>query len=456
MEVQLPYKWQPRPYQLKLWNYLESGGKRAVACWHRRAGKDENCLHWAAVAAHQRVATYWHMLPEASQARKAIWDAINPHTGIRRIDEAFPLELRETTRENEMLIKFKNGSTWQVVGSDNFNSLIGSPPAGVVFSEWSLANPSSWAYLRPILRENGGWAMFIYTARGRNHGLTILDEARHNPEWFGELLTAENTGVFTTDELKEELNGYIREYGEDEGRALFNQEYYCSFTAATLGSVYGTWIERAENNGRVGFVPIDRKVPVQTGWDLGYSDATAIWFFQVFRNEVRFVDYHESSGKDPEFYCDLLKTKASDPNRPFKYGGHWVPADAAHKLLAAKGRSFVQQCYDFGVKMQVVPETTHHNGMTAGRKLLDIAWFDEEKCKFGLDALRSYHRKWDDKKKILSDNPVHDWSSHGSKALELIGRVWQTPADNYDITPERPRFLGEQTFDEVFWKGLRQ
>jgi hypothetical protein len=86
MEITLPNEWRPRAYQQRLWRYLEAGGKRAVGVWHRRAGKDEVCLHWTACAAMQRVGNYWHMLPEASQARKAIWDAINPHTGLRRIE----------------------------------------------------------------------------------------------------------------------------------------------------------------------------------------------------------------------------------------------------------------------------------------------------------------------------------------------------------------------------------
>lgn len=122
MDIILPNCWQPRGYQLRLWRYLEAGGKRAVAVWHRRAGKDEICLHWAACAAMQRVGNYWHMLPEASQARKAIWDAVNPHTGRRRIDEAFPPSIRAGQRDDDMRIRLINGSTWQIVGSDNFNN----------------------------------------------------------------------------------------------------------------------------------------------------------------------------------------------------------------------------------------------------------------------------------------------------------------------------------------------
>ena len=144
--IRLPANnWTPRPYQIPLWQYLEQGGKRAINIWHRRAGKDEVCLHWAAVAAHQRRATYWHMLPEYAQGRKAIWTAVNPHTGMRRIDEAFPLDIRDSTNDQEMFIRFKNGSTWQIVGSDRYDAAVGSPPAGITFSEWALSNPACWA-----------------------------------------------------------------------------------------------------------------------------------------------------------------------------------------------------------------------------------------------------------------------------------------------------------------------
>src|SRR4249919_1202054 len=152
VSVRVPHnEWRPRPHQQKLWEFLEAGGKRAAAVWHRRAGKDEVCLHWAACAAMQRVGNYWHMLPEASQARKAIWDAVNPHTGLRRIDEAFPAELRASTRDTDMHIRLVNGSTWSCIGSDEYDRTVGSSAAGVVFSEYALSNPAAWGYLRPML-----------------------------------------------------------------------------------------------------------------------------------------------------------------------------------------------------------------------------------------------------------------------------------------------------------------
>src|SRR6478752_3703950 len=142
-EVILPANgWRPRDYQMPAWAAMERGVRRLALEWHRRSGKDDVALHWAARCAMLEPATYWHMLPEASQARKAIWTAVDPHKGKRRIDIAFPKEIRKTTREQEMSIEFISGSLWQVVGSDNYNSLVGAPPRGVVFSEYALADPN--------------------------------------------------------------------------------------------------------------------------------------------------------------------------------------------------------------------------------------------------------------------------------------------------------------------------
>ena len=136
-EIVLPNGWNPRDYQLPAWNALEGGIKRLLLLWHRRAGKDDDCLHWAATQAMQRVGNYWHMLPEYAQARKSIWEAVDPHTGKRRIDEAFPDEICANKRSQDMFIRFKNGSTWQLVGSDTYNSLVGSPPicreSGIIY-----------------------------------------------------------------------------------------------------------------------------------------------------------------------------------------------------------------------------------------------------------------------------------------------------------------------------------
>ena len=167
------------------------------------------------------------MLPQFNQCRKAIWEAVNPRTGKVRIDEVFPMEMRASTRSTDMFIGFKNGSSWQVVGSDNYNALVGSPPVGIVFSEYALSDPRSWAYLSPILEENNGWAAFISTSRGDNHLKKMLDFARITPGWFAEVLTAEDTPVFTAVRLKEIQAELVGTFGPEMGEAMFQQEYYC-------------------------------------------------------------------------------------------------------------------------------------------------------------------------------------------------------------------------------------
>jgi len=188
-KIIVPRNWKPRLYQQPLWYYLENGGKRAVAIWHRRAGKDTVSLNWTVVSLVQRPGLYWHMLPTYQQGRKIVWDGINKDG--RKFLDYFPPELIDNVNNTEMKIEFKNGSIFQVVGTDNVDRLVGANPIGCVLSEYSLQDPRAWNYLRPILAENEGWALFIYTPRGRNHGHDLFAMAKKQPDWFSELLTVE-------------------------------------------------------------------------------------------------------------------------------------------------------------------------------------------------------------------------------------------------------------------------
>lgn len=409
--------WSPRVYQRPLWDYLQSGGRRACVIWHRRSGKDDVALNWTAMAAHERVGEYWHMLPEAAQGRKVVWDAVSPHTGRRRVDQAFPLELREKTRQQDMVIEFKNGSLWRVVGSDNYNSLMGATPVGVVFSEWALADPNAWAFLRPILMENGGWAMFITTPRGNNHAKTTLDLARQEDGWFSEVLSAEKTGVFKPEQLETELRELQHDYGVEEGAAIFEQEYNCSFESALVGAYYGGYLNRASKTGRIGRIPIDRGVLVHTAWDLGISDSTAIWFVQCVGKERRLVDYHEVSGVGFDEYARILEDKRT--LHGWTYGLHYFPHDISHRELSNNGLSRVDTLRGLGIKATVVPISNVNDGINAVRRMLDSTWIDENRCERGLNALRNYQRGWNEKLKMFSDAPLHNWACVTEETLVL-------------------------------------
>ena len=451
--IALPHQWSPRPYQKPLWNYLGRGGKRAVARWHRRSGKDDVFLHHTACASHERVGNYWYLLPEYAQARKSMWDAVNPNTGKRRVDEAFPRELRKTTKDQEMMIVFHCGSTFQLVGSDNFNSLVGSPPVGLTFSEYALSNPSAWAYLMPILEENGGWAGFNSTPRGKNHFKQLCDFARKEKGWFYEGLSANQTGVFNDEQLDSILRQMQSTHGEDFGRALFEQEYYVSFDAAIPGSIWGDCIRKAEQSGRIGEVKHDPLFHVHTAWDLGRTDDTAIWFFQLIAGEINVIDYHASSLKEIEFYADLLRQKG----KVYQYGTHWIPHDARPRRLGMGGKSILQQFIDQKVgRFVIAPNLDRQEGIQAARATFPRCHFDATACEEGLECLKQYHREWDEEQRIFLDNPVHDWSSHAADAFRYLSLVWKHPKTRESETPLHDRLMKQNIRGQTFGQIKRQ
>jgi len=438
-KIRLPHNnWQPRVDQLPVWQYLQNGGKRVFIFAHRRWGKDEIALHFTACQAMQRPGNYWHMLPLYGQARKAIWEAVNPRTGKRRIDEAFPEAIRETTRTQDMMIKFKNGSTWQLVGSDNYNSLVGSPPVGLTFSEYAIADPRAWNFLRPILAENGGWALFITTPRGKNHAYEMYRYGLEDKDWFTTLITADESGVFSKELLAQERRELHAQYGPDEGEAIFRQEYYCSFDGAIIGGYYTALMDMVDSDERLTRVPYDASIPVITAWDLGVGDSTAIWFFQTVGNEVRVIDYYEATGEGMQYYAKILNQK------PYSYSHHIMPHDIRVRELGT-GKSRYEIAQSLGIKpITIARSLPVDDGINAVRALLPRCYFDKKKCAQGIDSLRSYHKEYDDKRREFKNKPYHDWTSHACDAFRMfaIGHAEAPKKKTVSSLLERVNFSG--------------
>lgn len=409
------------------------GCNRQLLVWHRRAGKDDINLRQHAVAAHNRVGTYWHMLPQYAQARKAIWDAVNPRTGKRRIDEAFPPQIRASTRDNDMFIRFKNGATWQVVGSDNYDALVGTPPVGVTASEWALADPTAWGYLSPILAENGGWASFITTPRGGNHVKKMVDQHKGNvfdrltnPNgWFVQILTAADTGAISIEAIEAQRKEYIALFGKEIADLMIEQEFYCSFNGAMVGAYWGAEVAAAERDGRFKPVPIDDRYPVHTVWDLGKAANNPIWCFQVIPGEPgpRIVDFYRPETEDLEEWCAWLNEKG------YK-GNDYVPHDILHQNWGQK-RSRSEMMRLCGRKPKPITITSVADGINAGRMTIKVATFHDDddergdRIELGVSGLKNYRREWNSEFKVFSQNPVKDWAEHIGSSFRYLGLAWK-------------------------------
>lgn len=373
------------------------------------------------MAAMRRPATYWYCLPTQAHARKVLWTAVNPHSGKRRLDEVIPTALVRRQIENEMLIELCNNSTIQLIGSDNVDSLVGSPPAGIVFSEMARADPRAWALTRPILAENNGWMVMISTPTGQNHFHTFYEEAVKDPAWFAEQLPATKTNVFTPETLEIEKRELIREFGEDQGTSLFRSEYMVSFSAGLLGSYFGREMEKAEDEGRISHVAHDPRLQTHLSFDLGMSDSTSIIFYQLVGKEIHVIDYLEGSGVGLDWYARQIQKK------DYTIGQVILPHDAAVRELGT-GRSRMETLRSLGINGRIIPAQNIQDGINAVRTLLPSMWFDQRKCAHLVSALKNYRRIFDDKRKTYQDHPYHDWTSHPVDSLRYfcLGNIRNT------------------------------
>ncbi len=321
-----------------------------------------------------------------------------------------------------MKISLKCGSHWQVVGSDNFNSLMGSTPAGIVYSEWALSNPQAHGYLRPILAENNGWSLFIYTSRGYNHGFTTYQAATETPGSFAQKLPASETSVFTAEQLLLERVAYHAEYGEHDGDALYRQEYECDFSASNVGAILGRYVEGADKDGRINddvlFETDGSDIEISS--DIGFRDTAAWWFWQARPDGYALIDYDEDNGMDADEWIPRIQGKGY----PIKM--IWLPHDAASKTFATKFSAQERFWGAFGIdrsRVSIVPKTSIADRVNAARTVIPRCHFNRAKCKEGLNGLRSWMFKYDNERKTFSKEPDHTWASHPGDAFSYGGQV---------------------------------
>ena len=384
----------------------------AVVVAHRRCGKTVACINDLIVKAlteGKADGRYAYLAPYYAQAKSIAFDY------LMRFSEP----VRANHNVSELWVELINGARIRLFGADNADSLRGLYLDGVVLDEFADMKPSIWgAVLRPLLSDRRGWAVFIGTPKGHNQFWDIYSNATKDSGWYVKTLRASQTGLIP----QEELDDAKKMQTEDQYLA----EWECDFESAILGAFYGKEMRQLTDQGKITEVKYDPMFPVHTAWDLGYSDDTAIWWFQVVHGEIRMLDYHSSNGQPVAFYAGIIASREAE--RSYVYGTHYLPHDARAKTLASN-RSIIEQLSDkIALKsMKIVPMLSLQDGIQATRLALTRAWFDH-KCEDGIECLRQYQRLYDEDSKSFRDKPKHDWTSHGADAFRMLSIAWKEEA----------------------------
>lgn len=395
-----------------------------MCIWPRRHGKDLFALNLVADSIFERVGTYWHVFPEYKQGRAAMWDGMTFEG--RKFLDYFPKEIIKRRYENDMRIHFmhpedpnEEGSVYRIVGADNPGSLVGTNPVGVIFSEYALQDPSARQYIEPILVENEGWELVISTVRGHNHLFDLYNHVKHDKRWFVEILTSRTT-------KRDDGQPVCRPEDIEQARAegipneIIEQEFYSNWDAPLVGAYYSDQMEAALKDGRIGNVRIESKAPVNTAWDIG-RDTTCVIFFQEVGLEIRIVDCYARAGEAMPHFVTVLR------ERGYGYQNHFLPWDIEIKgWMDNKSRieTLRETLKNNEVKGRVIatPQYEKEDGIEQCRNLFPRIIFEQARGQMALliEAMRSYRKKFDERLKVFSTTPLHDWSSHYADAFSIL------------------------------------
>jgi hypothetical protein len=436
LEVELDY----RPREV-FEDFHDRQQRWSVIVAHRRCGKTVLCINdliYKALTDGKENGRYAYIAPYYSQAKNIAWDYLLH----------FSQPVLAKANQSELWVELINGARIRLYGADSPDGLRGIFLDSVVMDEYADMKPSIWgAVVRPLLTDRKGSATFIGTPKGHNAFWEMYQTGVKSDDWYVKVLRASQTGILPQDELDDAA----KTMSQDQ----YLQEFECDFESAILGAYYGKEMRQLTDQRRITEVEHDPLFPVHTAWDLGYSDDTAIWWFQVVFGEIRLLDYHSSNGQGVAFYAGIIQSREAE--RGYKYGYHYLPHDARAKTLSSN-RSVIEQLGDkIPLKsIKITPNLKLQDGIQASRLALTRAWFDR-KCTDGIECLRQYQREYDEDKKVFRDKPRHDWTSHGADAFRYLSIVWKEEAKI--VTKDEPIkgvFVGQTdvTINEL-WKETK-
>lgn len=439
MQIEIPYNLNYRDYQKPLVSFLRKWGKRWVVAWHRRWWKDKTFFNILVEMAIKEVWGYAYILPTYAQGKKIIWDSIDKEW--LKFRDHIPKEILIWENGSELKFTLANGSFIQILGSDTIDNLRGISPRGIIFSEYAFQNPTAWEVMRPILAENGWWAIFNSTPNGKNHFYDLFNMAKENSDWFCERLTVDDTKAVSKEYIEQERRDWMSE-------EMIQQEYYCNFEVGAIGSYYADLMQNAWDSNRVTQLPKNLSV-CDIYFDLWRWDATAIWFKQNDGQFFNFIHYYESNGKHISKYFDYLDDYIAKYS--LQLGTLYFPHDSSTKRIEAEKSSLelAQERY-WRHKVHYIERTRSvAKDRNRVRELLPRCRFDKDEASLGIKVLENYKKKWDDKKKVFSDEHEHDWASHGADSF----RYFAVSHKEIEKRVEQPRrYVDKMTGKVVYIK----
>jgi phage terminase large subunit len=415
------YPWPLRPYQETARQQFEKGKRRQGLFWHRRAGKDVFCLSMARNETRKRVGGYVHFFPKHVQAKRAIWNGIDPKKGAKFIDIAFGDQ--EASRNNtEMMIEMYNASTWQLLGSDNYDRIVGSNIVGAFFSEWALCDPRAWDFIRPMILENDGFVFFITTFRGRNHAWQMSKNLASNPEWHIDVMNVDQSRdvdgkhIITPEQIESE-----RASGMSE--ALIQQEYYCNPDATSDGAIYGQQVQQLRNDPRRNLGDWNPAKPVYCVWNF---DLPIFASFLMIQPGDRPVILDAGILE----FTTLGDAIAHVNQRRWPVQQHFV---MAHQ------RDIIAAMYDLNLRPGVLPLRNELTATTCTASFIERMHVDGERCDALIEALAGYVRRerFDPQAAVLQfgPDPVMSWHWRLAYPLESYSAWDYAAVDTWGPSP---------------------
>ena len=398
MHVKIPYT--PRPLQAKLHKELDQYRFAVLSC-HRRFGKSVaiiNHLIKAALTNKLKNPRFAYIAPTYKQAKSIAWDYMKMFAG-----DIPGVRFHET----ELRCDLPNGSRITLLSSEQPDSLRGLFLDGVCIDEVAQIDPRLWnEIIRPALSDRKGFCYFIGTPAGMsNIFYELYQHALSDNKWLAYTAKASETKIID----QEELDAAKAQMGD----AKYKQEFECDWIANIEGAIYGDIIKNLEEKKHLTRVGYDPALTVNTAWDIGVDDSTAIIFFQQLGNQIMVIDYYENNREGLPHYVQMIKDK------DYVYGEHFAPHDIEVTEFSS-GKTRREVAYQLGVRFKILPKIPLEDGIHSLKMVLPKCWFDIESTKPLINALRHHHRKYNEKMKMFSNKPVKDWSSHAADSARYM------------------------------------